>query len=197
MCSAPWYSASSVPRIAIAAGPSARSEPRASCNAGVRRDERSSLTPARVPIIATATRGRPNGSSASGRRRRTTGRSAKTSAIRRAPCTILFASFALIGFLPEASWSRPSPARMAQAQYSGPCTSTPFPRAMPPSRTALTCQFSVRGRRESASRTRGPRPESARPPSGSGARRARGPSCASERNRTRSSRTPREGSDYP
>ena len=89
-----------------------------------------------LPAIAPMTPGRWNGSFASGSRRRTSGRSAKISATRAGPrASRLRTSTERSGFSPPATFSSPSSVRTAHDQWRGPCTRTPFARAMPPSLT--------------------------------------------------------------
>src|SRR5215210_7434581 len=137
MCSAPWYAARSEPRSASAAGASETMPPTSSRASGLRlRVSFTARTTSAVPAIAASTCGRWKGSRASGSRRRTCGRSAKTSAILAGPrrsgfCT----SDARTRLYADATSTSPAASRIAQAQDAGPCTSTPLTRAIPPSRT--------------------------------------------------------------
>ena len=85
---------------------------------------------------ATATRGRSNGKRASGSARRTSGSTANASASRSGPRTNGVVTFGANRRLtPEADLIEPSDARTAAPHEVGPCTRTPFERAMPPSRS--------------------------------------------------------------
>ena len=71
-----------------------------------------------------------------GQRRRTSGRSAKISATRAGPrASRLRTSTERNGLSPPATFSSPLSVRTAHDQCRGPCTRTPFARAMPPSLT--------------------------------------------------------------
>ena len=121
MCSAPWYSASAVPRSATTAGPSASSAASDSWVSGERRVRRTAWMATMLPAMAPRTPGRWNGSFASGRCLRTSGRRAKISATRAGPrASRLFTSAARTGFRPDATFSSPSSVRTAHDQWRGP-----------------------------------------------------------------------------
>ena len=102
------------------------------------RAARSSRTPRARTVdaaIAPSTAGRSNGKRACGSARRTIGSSANASASRSGPrSTGVVTEAPKRGLRPEATWSVPSASRTAQPQAVGPCTSTPFCSAIPPSR---------------------------------------------------------------
>src|SRR6188768_4028575 len=136
MCSAPWYAARSWLRTASAAGASESTPPRSSRASGVRRgDSLTAFTATAVPAIAASTCGRWNGSLASGSRRRTCGKSEKTSAMRAGPRSSgLVTSAARKRLYSASTFNSPSAVRTAQAHECGPCTSTPLTSAIPPRR---------------------------------------------------------------
>ena len=138
MCSAPWYAARSGPRSARAAGRNATPAAAISLVPAERRDRRSARAATAVPRIAASTLGRSNGKRACGIARRTIGSNANASARTIGPRSTgmrLRAAGARCGFRPAAMCSTPSSPRTAQPHDVGPCTSTPFWRAIPPSRT--------------------------------------------------------------
>ena len=110
--------------------------------------ERLAAAPMVEPIAtAASTDGRSKGNRTSGSRRRTSGSSAKASARRNGPRTNgAWTPGAKRGFAPEATFTVPSDARTAQPHAVGPCTSTPFARAMPPE-AQLLHRSESRGRR--------------------------------------------------
>ena len=92
--------------------------------------------PTALTTIAPATAGRSKARRASGSVRRTDGSSANASARRSGPRRNGVVTFgASRGFSPEATFSVPSGRRTAQPHAVGPCTSTPFWRAIPPRRS--------------------------------------------------------------
>jgi hypothetical protein len=98
-------------------------------------DERTTFTTPVAPAIAARTAGFWNGSWASGSRRRSSGRSAKTSARRAGPRRNGFVtSEERNRFRADATLSVPSGSLTAHAQDVGPCTRTPLPSAIPPRR---------------------------------------------------------------
>jgi hypothetical protein len=137
MCSAPWYAARLDPRKASDAGRIESAPPSSSLAAGPRRDERrSSRTATALTSIEPSTSGRSKASRASGWARRIRGSSRTASSSRAGPRRSgLVTSLPRSRLRPEATFSSPSSVRTATAQAVGPCTSTPFCSAIPPSRT--------------------------------------------------------------
>src|SRR3989454_4162409 len=137
MCSAPWYAATSAPRRARAAGAIESGPLTSSCAAGpTEREPRKSLTTVALPSIAATTAGRWNGSFASGSACLICGMIAMASSRRTGPRSSgLSTLLARRRLRWAATFSCPSSVRIAQAQAVGPCTSTPFASAIPPSRS--------------------------------------------------------------
>ncbi len=119
---ADWLRRAGGEGAAFAAGPS-------------RDDPRRSLTATPLATIDPSTIGRSKGSRASGRARRIRGSRRNASSSLAGPRRSgLVTSAARRRFRPEATFSSPSSVRTATAQAVGPCTSTPFWSAIPPSR---------------------------------------------------------------
>src|SRR5512133_237499 len=135
MCSAPWYAATSEPRTASAAGAKENDPASSSWASGRSRDVLTTWAKTALPSMAASTRGRSNGSRASGSARRICGSSVITSASRAGPRRNgRSTSAARKRLRAETTFSSPSRVLTAQAHAVGPCTSTPFASAIPPSR---------------------------------------------------------------
>src|SRR5947208_5691169 len=134
MCSAPWYAASSPPRNASTAGATAAIADSSSRAIGRSPDSRRTRTNAAAPSIEASVRGLSSGSFAAGSFALICGSSSNASARRAGPRrTGLSIRDAWSRFRAEATSILPSSFRIAHAHECGPCTSTPFGRAMPPS----------------------------------------------------------------
>ena len=123
-----------MPRSARATGERARSAEVTSCQTVPSPLARTARAARRLPAIAATTRPCLKGSPASGSARRTAGSTASASPTRagtrsRGDCTSLERNV----FSADATFTLPSSVRIAHAQACGPCTSTPFASAMPPS----------------------------------------------------------------
>ena len=134
-CSAPWYAARSEPRSASTAGVNEIAPERSSCAAGVRlREPRTTLTTAALANSAPRTALRSNGSRAAGSARRIAGRTATASSSFAGPRSSGGVRSSVRKRLRSAATSSvPSGRRIAHAHAVGPCTSTPFASAIPPS----------------------------------------------------------------
>src|SRR5579884_1800312 len=135
MCSAPWYAARSPERSASTAGATDATAASSSRAAGRNPDSRSPRTNTAAPSMDASVCGLSNGSRAAGSFALICGSSRSASASRAGPRRRGFWILAACRrFRAEATSICPSPCRIAHAQACGPCTSTPFGSAIPPSR---------------------------------------------------------------
>src|SRR5437899_4418104 len=135
MCSAPWYAASSPERSANTAGAIEATDASNSRATGRSPDSRRPRTSTAAPSIETSVYGLSIGSFAAGSLDLICGRRASASKRRAGPRRSgLLIRDAWMRFRAETTSICPSSSRIAHAQTCGPCTSTPFGRAMPPSR---------------------------------------------------------------
>ena len=133
-CSAPWYAARSELRSASTAGANENAADRTSCVAVPSREPRTARRPTALASIAAITAGRSNGRRALGSARRTDGSTAIASSSFSGPRSNGGVRSSLTKRLRSAATSIvPSGRRIAQPHEVGPCTSTPFGSAIPPS----------------------------------------------------------------